>query len=210
MTKINRTFRLDKELSRALDKICVRHGDITWHLEGALRAYIPTMQADNVTIPSFLKPKPEPSEAAARFDVIWDFYERKGNRKTSRSRYMKLSQTKRDAIDAHLPAYIQSTPDKKYRKGFEVYINLECWNDEVIPHEDNNRSNQGGRPSVVARVHAAANEREQARRVEERALDGQAMGETSGGLRSPAQQPIRGDDTPELGRVIDGDYSRAD
>ena len=41
MTKINRTFRLDQELSRALDKICVRHGDKTYHLEQALSQYKP-------------------------------------------------------------------------------------------------------------------------------------------------------------------------
>ena len=41
MTKINRTFRLDSELSEALDKICVRHGDKTYHVEKALRAYPP-------------------------------------------------------------------------------------------------------------------------------------------------------------------------
>jgi len=40
MTKINRTFRLDKELSRALDKICVRHGDKTYHIERSLKEYL--------------------------------------------------------------------------------------------------------------------------------------------------------------------------
>ena len=39
MTKVNRTFRLDSDLSKALDKICVRHGDKTYHVENALRAY---------------------------------------------------------------------------------------------------------------------------------------------------------------------------
>ena len=56
MAKVNRTFRLDIELSRALDKICVRYGDKTYHVENALRAYIPTMEADNITIPSLVKP----------------------------------------------------------------------------------------------------------------------------------------------------------
>ena len=58
MTKVSRTFRLDIELSSALDKICVRYGDKTYHIENALRAYIPAAQMDNVTIPAFVKPKP--------------------------------------------------------------------------------------------------------------------------------------------------------
>lgn len=40
VTKINRTFRLDQELSRALDKICVRHGDKTYHIERSLKDYL--------------------------------------------------------------------------------------------------------------------------------------------------------------------------
>jgi len=77
-------------------------------------------------------------------------------------------------------------------------------------NEVNQRSNQPRKSSVVDRVHARANEREQARRAEERALDGQVVGEASGSLRPPAQQPVRGDNTPELGRVIDGNYTRTD
>ena len=41
MPKVNRTFRLDSDLSKALDKICVRYGDKTYHVENALRAYPP-------------------------------------------------------------------------------------------------------------------------------------------------------------------------
>ena len=41
MTKVNRTFRLDQDLSQKLDKICVRHGDVTWHIEQALNGYGP-------------------------------------------------------------------------------------------------------------------------------------------------------------------------
>lgn len=40
MTKVNRTLRMEKELSKKLDSICIRHGDITWHVEKALTAYL--------------------------------------------------------------------------------------------------------------------------------------------------------------------------
>ena len=32
----------------------------------------------------------------------------------------------------HLPKYVQSTPDKQFRKNLEGYINQECWNDEIL------------------------------------------------------------------------------
>ena len=41
MTKISRTFRLDRKLSNALDTIYTRHGDNTYHLESALKNYPP-------------------------------------------------------------------------------------------------------------------------------------------------------------------------
>lgn len=41
MTKINRTFRVDKELSRALDKITVYPITLTYHVECALAQYKP-------------------------------------------------------------------------------------------------------------------------------------------------------------------------
>ena len=41
MTKVSRTFRIDKKLSTALDIIYTRHGDNTYHLECALSQYKP-------------------------------------------------------------------------------------------------------------------------------------------------------------------------
>ena len=46
MRKVNRTFRLDSDLSKALDKICVRYGDKTYHVENALRVYIASLEAE--------------------------------------------------------------------------------------------------------------------------------------------------------------------
>lgn len=38
----------------------------------------------------------------------------------------------REAALKHIPLYVQSTPDKQYRKNFETYLNQECWNDEIL------------------------------------------------------------------------------
>jgi len=40
MTKVLRTIRMESELSKKLDAICVRHGDVTYHIENALSAYL--------------------------------------------------------------------------------------------------------------------------------------------------------------------------
>jgi len=66
------------------------------------------------------------------FEKAWGIYEKKGNRKTSESRFLKLKESDIGKLFIHLPKYVESTPDKQFRKGFQSYLNLECWNDEII------------------------------------------------------------------------------
>lgn len=40
MSKTTRTVRMDSDISKKLDAICVRHGDVTWHIENALTEYM--------------------------------------------------------------------------------------------------------------------------------------------------------------------------
>ena len=66
------------------------------------------------------------------FEKIWTIYEKKGNRKTSLAKWSKLPTETQDLIFKKVPAYVESTPDKQYRKNFETYLNQESWNDEII------------------------------------------------------------------------------
>lgn len=76
--------------------------------------------------------KEEVKETVYDFDSFWNDYEKKGNKKTSEQRYSKINESDRALIKEKLPLYIQSTPEKQYRKNAEVWINQECWNDEVL------------------------------------------------------------------------------
>jgi len=66
------------------------------------------------------------------FESIWKLYGKKGNRKTSITKWSKLPKGTQDLIFKKVPAYVESTPDKQYRKNFETYLNQESWNDEII------------------------------------------------------------------------------
>ena len=46
MTKVSRTFRIDQELSKALDKLHKRQGDYTYHVEQALKAYFAKLKEE--------------------------------------------------------------------------------------------------------------------------------------------------------------------
>ncbi len=69
------------------------------------------------------------------FENVWALYGKKGNKKTSKSRWNKLPlKSKRRAI-IHIPEYVKATPDIQYRKNLETYINQEVWNDEILENE---------------------------------------------------------------------------
>lgn len=200
-----RTIRIDKEVSDNLDSICTRHGDVSWHIEQALNGYGPIKALD---VKSGAKPDikvPALHDDDHEFEQIWELYERKGNKKTSRARFAKLSREVRECIYNHLPAYLASTPDKKYRKDFQSYLNLECWNDEVITNGQQNRPNGNPKPNKltpIERVRAKRRAAEESRgRVEPMGADDPSVPvhlDRSGGGRADG----------DLGSVIDGDYTR--
>lgn len=78
------------------------------------------------------------SPTALSFENIWSLYGKKGNKKTSERKWAKLSVTAKEKALAYIPAYVEATPDKQYRKNFETFLNQECWNDEL---PNNNQMN---------------------------------------------------------------------
>jgi len=82
----------------------------------------------------------ELSEKEKRFEFFWDYYGRKGNKKSAKSLFMKMTEQKISEMKLKLPAYIASTADDiQYRKDAHVYLNpsKEHWNDEIIKRTKN-------------------------------------------------------------------------
>lgn len=73
------------------------------------------------------------------FEVVWSLYGKKGNKKTSEKKWSKLTAAKKSKAIAYIPAYVNATPDKQYRKNFETFINQECWNDELPDVKQTNK-----------------------------------------------------------------------
>ena len=72
------------------------------------------------------------AETAIEFETQWAAYGKKGNRKTSWDKFSKVKDSDIALLKNHLPRYVQSTPELRFRKNFETYINQSCWNDEII------------------------------------------------------------------------------
>ena len=80
------------------------------------------------------------------FERFWNLYDKKtGDKGKIKNKFLKLSKADRAKIFETLPAYVAATPEKRYRKNPETYLNNKSWNDEII---DNNgaRQNQNNRP----------------------------------------------------------------
>ena len=53
-------------------------------------------------------------------------------------------------IGLHVQNYVDSTPDKQFRKDPTTYLNNECWNDEIIVKT--NKPNNGNSTQVIGEV----------------------------------------------------------
>lgn len=82
------------------------------------------------------------------FDEFWDMYDKKVGDKTKlRKKYETISEADREKIHLHVPQYRLATPDKKFRKDPQTYLNNQSWNDEIIQSNGANRKNNTAIPS---------------------------------------------------------------
>lgn len=80
------------------------------------------------------KPTNVGKESAFSFDVFWDVYGKKVDRKKCEKKWATLTEEQRRLAMNHAPRYIASASGRelKYRKNPLTYLNGECWNDEII------------------------------------------------------------------------------
>jgi len=74
------------------------------------------------------------------FSEFWEFYDKKKDKQRAERAYKKISMRDRKCIFDTLQAYKDSTPNKKYRKNPEAYLNNRTWEDEIIPPDNDGRS----------------------------------------------------------------------
>ncbi len=80
------------------------------------------------------KPKPPVKKTKILnipFSDFWNIYDKKKDTAKCEKKWSSLTDNERELIMAHIPAYVKSTPDKKYRKNPMTYLNGKCWLDEI-------------------------------------------------------------------------------
>ena len=68
------------------------------------------------------------------FDEFWSIYEKKGNKMQAQKSWKKLKPSIELQLEIYAQArlYVQSTPDKQFRKDASTWLNNHCWNDVVV------------------------------------------------------------------------------
>jgi hypothetical protein len=66
------------------------------------------------------------------FDVFWEAYDKKEDRVKCEKKWKGLTNAEREACITAVPVYVQSTPDKKFRKNPATYLNNKSWTNEII------------------------------------------------------------------------------
>ena len=65
------------------------------------------------------------------FEELWLMYERKGSKANAKKEFAKLKEEEIATMRLHIPAYLQSRPERQYRQDFERYIKHKTFNSVV-------------------------------------------------------------------------------
>ena len=64
------------------------------------------------------------------FDIFWKLYDKPVSKKPAKDKFMRLSLEDCQKCVEVAPLYVQSTPDKKFRKHAVTWLNQECFDDD--------------------------------------------------------------------------------
>ena len=71
-------------------------------------------------------------ELDLRFNLFWSAYDKKTGKTKVKQKFDKLKEQEIVKIMEHVPKYVDSTPDKNFRKDPLTYLNGKHWEDEII------------------------------------------------------------------------------
>ena len=75
-----------------------------------------------------------------KFEEWWLWYDYKVSKEKAKKSWNKLNENEKDLALQSVQAYVQSTPDKTYRKHPTTYLNQKCFNDEIINRNTTSQS----------------------------------------------------------------------
>ena len=98
-----------------------------------LNVNINWLNVDKSTQSKVKESKVKESKVNIDFDLFWNLYDKKVGDKTKlATKWNKLKDDERYLIMLYIPKYIESQPDKQFRKHPATFLNNRSWEDEII------------------------------------------------------------------------------
>ena len=85
--------------------------------------------------PSPPTPAPPKREINIPFETWWEAYDKRIDKKACEPKWNRLTDEQRQAALTHTGRYVLETPNPKYRKNPETYLNRESWHNEPLRYE---------------------------------------------------------------------------
>lgn len=88
---------------------------------------------------SSLRSDSKKSDDPYSFDVFWELYDKKVDKKKTLTAWGRLTAEKRRKIIEYVPGYVSSTPNRRFRKNPLTFLNNESWENEIIQDRNDTR-----------------------------------------------------------------------
>jgi hypothetical protein len=151
----NEVVDLSKVDFISLDKRQITFGTTTWCIYNnemeAQMVFNNIMSELGYKDVRFEKDKSKPTNTQEKkekaFEIFWNLYDKKHDYNKTKTTFMTLSiEQMRKAVKA-VKVYVESTPDKKYRKTPRSWLLNESWNNEVVI--DKKKTNRYVKPKYI-------------------------------------------------------------
>ena len=100
------------------------------------KAYAQHMETETETITETIN-RTKTEILDAKFEDWWLWYDYKISKDKAKKSWNKLNEQEKDLALRSVQAYVESTPDKSFRKHPTTYLNQKSFNDEIIKRTNN-------------------------------------------------------------------------
>ena len=94
------------------------------------------------------KPESESERKEKAFEMFWNLYDKKIDRPKVRITFMTLTLNEMGKAIKGVKVYVDSTPDKKYRKNPRTWLNARGWENEI--QTDKKKTNRYVKPKYIS------------------------------------------------------------
>ena len=83
------------------------------------------------------------------FEMFWSLYDKKVDKPNTKKTFMNLTLQDMGLVIKAVSKYVESTPDKKWRKNPRTWLNTKGWEDEIMSDGELKEKNRYKKPNYI-------------------------------------------------------------